>query len=160
SITCNAVVKSFGGESREDARLAHVLAKWSTRTFRTWRFATYSGTAQLSLLLGMRTLVAFYALILWWRGLATLGDVTFILTSYFIVHGYLRDVGQHVANLQRSVNEMEEMVRLRREPLGIEDHPQAKPLQVTAGAIVFDRITFQYGKHLTPLFEDFSVSIR
>jgi ATP-binding cassette subfamily B protein len=35
SVTCNAVVKSFGGESREDTRLARVLAKWSARTFRT-----------------------------------------------------------------------------------------------------------------------------
>jgi ATP-binding cassette, subfamily B, bacterial len=160
SVTCNAVVKSFGGESREDARLARVLAKWSARTFRTWTFATYGGSMQLTLLLIMRTLVAFYALILWWRGLATLGDVTFILTSYFLVHGYVRDVGQHVANLQRSVNEMEEMVRLKREPLGVEDHRDAGPLKVSAGAIVFDRITFQYGRHLTPLFGDFSVNIQ
>jgi ATP-binding cassette, subfamily B, bacterial len=160
SITCNAVVKSFGGESREDRRLARVLAKWSARTFRTWRFGTFSGTIQLALLLVMRTLVMFYALILWWRGVATLGDVTFILTSYFVVHGYLRDVGQHVANLQRSVNEMEEMVRLRREPLGVEDRRYAKALKVTAGAIVFDRITFQYGRYLTPLFNNFSVSIQ
>ncbi len=160
AVTCNAVVKSFGGESREDMRLGRVLAKWSARTFRTWTLATYSGTTQLTLLLGLRTLVAFYALVLWWRGLATLGDVTFILTSYFIVHGYLRDVGQHVANLQRSVNEMEEMVRLKHQPLGVEDRPHAQPLKVTAGAIVFDRITFQYGPHVTPLFSDFSVSIQ
>jgi ATP-binding cassette subfamily B protein len=111
-------------------------------------------------LLGLRTLVAFYALVLWWRGLATLGDVTFILTSYFIVHGYLRDIGQHVANLQRSVNEMEEMVRLKDQPLGVEDHPHAQPLKVTAGAIVLDRITFQYGRHPTPLFRDFSIGIQ
>jgi ATP-binding cassette subfamily B protein len=160
SITCNAVVKSFGGESREDARVARVLAKWSTRTFRTWIFATRSGTAQLTLLLGMRTLVALYALVLWQRDLATVGDVTFLLTSYFIVHGYLRDVGQHVANLQRSVSEMEEMVRLEREPLGVEDHPDAQPLIVTAGDIVFDRVTFQYGRHAMPLFHNFSIHIR
>jgi ATP-binding cassette, subfamily B, bacterial len=160
AVTCNAVVKSFGAESREDARLARVLRKWSTRTFRTWSFGTLSGTVQLSLLLGLRTLIALYALVLWWRGVATLGDVTFVLTSYFIVHGYLRDVGQHVANLQRSVNEMEEMVRLKREPLGVEDLPRARPLKVRAGAIVFDRVLFQYGRHLTPLFDDFSVHIR
>jgi ATP-binding cassette subfamily B protein len=160
SITCNAVVKAFGGECREDARLARVLGKWSARTFRTWSFATRSGTTQLTLLLVMRTVVAVYALVLWQRGLATIGDVTFILTSYFIVHGYLRDVGQHVANLQRSVNEMEEMVELNREPLGIEDSADAKPLTITAGAIRFDRVTFQYGRHLTPLFNDFSIHIR
>src|SRR6185312_6888034 len=149
-----------GAEEREEARLDHVLAKWRSRTFRCWVFATRSSGAQLALLLVLRTAITLYAVRLWWLGMATAGDVTFILTSYFIVHGYLRDVGQHVANLQRSVNEMEERVRLKHQPLGIEDHPHAQPLKVTAGAIVFDRITFQYGPHVTPLFNDFSVSIQ
>ena len=160
SITCNAVVKAFGAESREDARLKLVLDKWRARTYRTWVFGTRSGTVQLTLLLCLRTLIALYAIVLWRRGAATLGDVTFILTSYFIVHGYLRDVGQHVANLQRSVNEMEEMVELKREPLGIEDRPDAQALKVKQGAIVFDRVTFRYGRQLTPIFSDLSLNIR
>src|SRR6185312_10654619 len=160
SITCNAVVKAFGAESREDSRLNRVLGKWQARTYRTWIFGTCSGTAQLTVLLGLRTLIALYAIVLWRRGVASLGDVTFILTSYFIVHGYLRDVGQHVANLQRSVNEMEEMVDLEREPLGIEDRPDAEPLRIQRGDITFNRVTFQYSQHAEPLFRDFSLHIR
>jgi ATP-binding cassette subfamily B protein len=82
-----------------------------------------------------------------------------VLTTYFVVHGYLRDVGQHVANLQRSVNEMEELVRVSYEPLGVEDRPDAKPLKVTNGAIIFDHVSFQYGR-LAPVFRDCSVTIR
>jgi ATP-binding cassette subfamily B protein len=160
STTCNAVVKSFGAEAREDARLDRVLRKWRARTYRTWTFATRSSTLQLTLLLGLRTVVTLYVLLLWWRGAATLGDVTLVLTSYFVVHGYLRDVGQHVANLQRSVNEMEEMVRLKYEPLGVEDSPGARPLKVTRGAIVFDHVTFHYSRNPTPVFRDFSLVIR
>jgi ATP-binding cassette subfamily B protein len=159
SITCNAVVKSFGAETREEIRLGHVLTKWRARTFRTWTYATRSSTAQLAVLLCLRALVILYALALWWRGQATPGDVTFVLTSYFIVHGYLRDVGQHVANLQRSVNEMEEMVALQAEPLGITDHPEARPLRVSRGAIVFERVHFTYNRQQTPLFADFSLHI-
>jgi len=88
AITCNAVVKSFGAESREDSRLARVLDKWQRRTFRTWTFGTRSGTLQLIVLLVLRTAVTSYAAVLWWRGQASPGDVTFVLTSYFIVHGY------------------------------------------------------------------------
>ena len=117
SVTCNAVVKAFGAEAREEARLNGILAKWRTRTFRHWLFGTRSAAVQLTVLLALRTLVTFYAVWLWWRGRATPGDVTFVLTSYFIVHGYLRDIGQHVANLQRSINEMEDMVALQAEPL-------------------------------------------
>jgi ATP-binding cassette, subfamily B, bacterial len=159
AITCNAVVKSFGAEEREDTRLARVLDKWSRRTFRTWVHGTRSGSLQLMVLFVLRTAVTLYAVLLWWRGQATPGDVTFVLTSYFIVHGYLRDIGQHVANLQRSVNEMEEMVQLQSQPLGVADRANARPLRVDAGQIVFDRVTFQYGMHTTPLFEDFSLLI-
>jgi ATP-binding cassette subfamily B protein len=159
AITCNAVVKSFGAEAREDARLARVLNKWRLRTRRTWKFGTRSGSLQLVVLVVLRTLVTLYALLLWWRGSASAGDVTFVLTSYFIVHGYLRDIGQHVANLQRSVNEMEEMVDLQSQPLGVANRPGAKALQVAGGEIVFDRVTFRYGSHTTPLFENFSLRI-
>ena len=159
SITCNAVVKSFGAEGREEERLNRVLAKWKTRTLRHWTFGTRSSIAQLAVLFTLRILVIFYAVVLWWRGLATAGDVTFILTSYFIVHGYLRDIGQHVANLQRSVNEMEEMVSLQSEPLGVADRPDAQPLRVRQGLIIFERVSFGYNRQLAPLFADFSLRI-
>jgi len=159
AITCNAAVKSFGGESREDVRLARVLDKWRRRTFRTWIFGTRSGSLQLTVLLVLRTVVTLYAALLWWHGDATPGDVTFVLTSYFIVHGYLRDIGQHVANLQRGVNEMEEMVQLHAQPLGVDNRAGARPIRVRSGEIVFDRVTFRYGMHTTPLFHDFSLRI-
>jgi ATP-binding cassette subfamily B protein len=97
---------------------------------------------------------------LWWTGRASAGDVTFVLTSYFIIHGYLRDVGQHVANLQRSVNEMEEMVAMHTHPLGVADRKGAKPLRIGKGEVQFDRVTFRYGAQVDPLFRDFSLRIR
>jgi ATP-binding cassette subfamily B protein len=160
AVTCNTVVKSFGAEAREDFRLARVLDKWNHRTARTWINATRSGSMQSTMLLVLRTLIASYALLLWWRGRATPGDVTFVLTSYFIVHGYLRDIGQHVRNLQRSVNEMEEMVQFQSQPLGVADHPGAHPIRIDEGEIVFDRVTFRYGTHTAPLFDDFSLRIK
>jgi ATP-binding cassette subfamily B protein len=159
AITCNTAVKSFGAEGREDSRLAKVLGKWGRRTRRTWLFATFSGGAQMISLLALRTLVVSSAVWLWWRGKATPGDVTFVLTSYFIVHGYLRDTGQHIANLQRGVNEMEDMVAFEALPLGVADRVGAKPIRVTAGEIVFDRVTFRYGMQTEPLFRDFSIRI-
>lgn len=160
AITCNTVVKAFGAENREDFRLSRVLDKWNRRTHRTWMSVTNSGTLQLIVLLALRILIVSYAAWLWWRGHATAGDVTFVLTSYFIIHGYLRDVGQHVANLQRSVNEMEEMVDFHYQPLGIADHANAYPIRVCRGEIVFNRVTFCYDAHVEPLFRNFSLLIQ
>jgi ATP-binding cassette subfamily B protein len=69
-------------------------------------------------------------------------------------------VGQHIRNLQRSVNDMEELVNLYAQKLGIEDRRNAGPISIGDGGIVFDRVTFQYGAHPTPLYRDFSVTIR
>ena len=160
AVTCNAVVKSFGAEAREDARLGRVFHKWSRRTYRHWRNGTWSGTTQLMVLLALRGSVTLYAIWLWWMGRATPGGVTFVLTSYFIVHGYLRDVGQHVANLQRSVNEMEELVEMHMMPLGVADHVQAEPIRIAKGEVAFDRVTFCYGGHTQPLFRDFTLRIK
>ena len=160
AITCNMVVKSFGAEKREDYRLAKILDKWNHRTRRTWRRAVRNGSLQQMLLQMLRTVVLLYAVWLWWKGMATAGDITFVLTSYFIVHGYLRDIGQHVRNMQRSANEMEEMVQFHLQPLGVTDHAHAKPIRVRAGEIVYDRVTFRYAAQVESLFDDFSLRIR
>src|ERR1700693_4629038 len=41
ALTCNAVVKSFGAEAREDARLEGVVRGWRRRVRRTWLRYTY-----------------------------------------------------------------------------------------------------------------------
>src|SRR4051812_24700778 len=151
ALTCNAVVKSFGAEAREDSRLGAVIARWRTRVRRTWLRYNYTSTAQLAVLLCFRGSVIGGAILLWIAGRASPGDVTYVLTSYYIIHAYLRDVGMHINNLQRSVNDMEELVAIHGEPIGIADAPDARPIDIQGGRIVFDQVTFHYGGARAPL---------
>ncbi|MEJ0036106.1 MAG: ABC transporter ATP-binding protein [Gammaproteobacteria bacterium] len=159
SLGSNAVVKSFGAEVREDLRLGAVIDKWGRRTRRTWMRHTWSGTVQYVLLWLVRTAVTATSLWLWWRGRATPGEITYVLTTYFVVHGYLRDIGQHVHQLQRAVNEMEELVNLFDEPLGVADAPDARTLRIRAGEVRFEHVTFQYAGQGAPLYRDLNVRI-
>lgn len=159
AISCNAVVKAFGAEGREDARLARVVTKWRSRTRRTWLIGTLNGFIQGANLLVMRGVVIGFALYLWSEGKATAGDITFVLTAFFMLQGYLRDVGMHIRNLQRSVNDMEELVQIEAEPYGIADRPSASAIKIGNGEITFDNVTFHYGSHDTALYRDFSVKI-
>src|SRR6516164_8395035 len=160
ALTCNAVVKSFGAETREDERLAHVVSRWRTRVRRTWLRYTNTSTAQLTALLCLRASVIGGSLLLWMAGRASPGDVTYVLTSYYIIHAYLRDVGLHINNLQRSVNDMEELVDIYDEPFGIADAVDARPIEIRGGHIVFEDVTFHYGGYPTPLYDGLSVDIR
>ena len=82
-----------------------------------------------STLLVLRAAIIGFALLLWSGGQASAGDITFVLTSFFVLQGYLRDVGMHIRNLQRSVNDMEELVDIQAQPLGVADRAgrQADP---------------------------------
>jgi ATP-binding cassette subfamily B protein len=160
ALTCNAVVKSFGAESREDARLARVISRWRARVRRTWLRYNTTALAQLSVLLCLRAAVIGGALLLWLAGRASPGEVTYVLTSYYIIHAYLRDLGFHLNNLQRSVNDMEELVAIHDVAIGIADARDAVPIHIRGGAIVFEDVTFHYGGHRTPLYEGLSVDIR
>jgi ATP-binding cassette subfamily B protein len=160
AIGCNSVVKAFGAESREDRALARVLDRWSGRTRRFWRRGTNNGTAQMTTLLALRSAVVALVILFWWRGRATPGDVTYVLTTYFVVHGYLRDVGQQIATLQRAVNEMEEMVTMQSEPLGVADAADARPIAISRGEVAFEHVGFRYGGHVTPLYRDLSLRLR
>jgi ATP-binding cassette, subfamily B, bacterial len=159
ALTCNAVVKSFGAESREDARLARVIGRWRVRVRRSWLRYNYTSTAQLTVLLGLRASVVGGALLLWIGGHATAGDVTYVLTSYYIIHAYLRDVGMHINNLQRSVNDMDELVAIHDIAFGVADSADARPIDIVGGRIRFEDVTFHYGGHRTPLYKGLSVEI-
>ncbi|MFC0010657.1 ABC transporter ATP-binding protein [Devosia nitrariae] len=160
AVSCNPVVKAFGAETREEERLTHVVDKWSHRTRRTWRRGTFNGGVQGAMMVVMQTGILGVVLYLWQNDLASAGDMAFVLTMFFVLGGHLNDVGMHIRNLQRSINDMEELVGLYDQPLGIEDKPGAEPIRIGKGAIAFDRVTFRYGAHPTPLYKDFSVEIR
>jgi ATP-binding cassette subfamily B protein len=160
ALTCNAVVKSFGAEVREDTRLMRVISRWRRRVNRTWLRYISTNAVQLSVLLCLRGSVIGGSLLLWLAGKASPGDVTYVLTSYYIIHAYLRDVGMHVNNLQRSVNDMEELVEMHGQPIGIADAADAKPIAIEGGRIQFEAVTFHYGGHREPLYDGLSIDIR
>jgi ATP-binding cassette subfamily B protein len=160
ALTCNAVVKSFGAETREDARLNRVINRWRRRVNRTWLRYNAANAAQLVVLLCLRGSVIGGSVLLWIAGKASPGDVTYVLTSYYVIHAYLRDVGMHINNLQRSVNDMEELVEIHGQPIGIADAPEAKPIRIEGGRIQFEGVTFLYGGHRAPLYDRLTVDIR
>jgi ATP-binding cassette subfamily B protein len=159
AVSCNPVVKSFGAEPREDLRLLGVLDKWKKRTFRTWMRHTKSSSGQILSLIILRTAVIGLALYLWWTGQASPGDVAYVMTAYVVIQGYLRDVGMHIRDLQKAVNDMEELVDIHEQPLGIEDRMGAQPIVIRHGRITFEDVVFHYRGHHQPLYDGLSVTI-
>src|ERR1700742_1025723 len=66
----------------------------------------------------------------------------------------------HINNLQRSVNDMDELVAIHDVAIGVADAAGAVPISVHGGRIVFEDVTFHYGGHIAPLYDGLSVDIR
>jgi ATP-binding cassette subfamily B protein len=159
AVTCNATVRAFGAEAREEARLDLLLRKWRQRTRRTWLRGVGSFSLQSLALVALQGLITFTITWLWWRGQANAGDVAVVLTAYFVLHGYLRNMSQNVRELQRGLADMQELVGLSHQAPDVRDRPGAPALRVTAGCIEVRDLRFRYGAHGRTLFEGLSVTI-
>ena len=160
AITSNAVVRAHAGEAREDDRLGRVLSKWAHRTRRTWRRGTWSGLAQDLSLWSLRAAVLGGALLVFVRGLAGAGEIAYVVSALGVLDGYLRQIGNHVRQLQKSVNDAEELVDLMAERAERDVvRPPAMTLPPRAAALAFEHVHYGYVGAPSPLFTDLHVTI-
>ncbi len=159
SIGANAVVKSFGAETREEARFRGVMQRWQSAAQRTWSRYITMGLVQsvVALLLsgGVIGLVTW----LWSRGQASAGDVAFAVSAFLLMAGYLRRFGEEVQQIQRGLDELEDLARFDDATPGVADAPDATPFRPVAGSIAFHAVTFGYDNQPEPLYRDFSLTI-
>jgi ATP-binding cassette, subfamily B, bacterial len=160
AITCNSVVKTTSSEAREDSRLSTVLDGWERTGLRSWYASINTAVAQNAMLLVMQALLVGGAVWLWSRGDASPGDVAYVLTSFLLVGRWLRDIGMQLRNIQNAANDMERLIEYQHVKPRITDHAHARELEVSGGAIRFERVRFHYAGHETPLFGELEVEIR
>jgi ATP-binding cassette subfamily B protein len=158
-ITGNPTVKSFGAERREDAIFSAVAEDWRVYSRKAWTTGNLTDMAR-----GLCRSVMFVGMLgatvwLWKEGRATAGDITLTITSFGMVAGYIRDIGQHIADLQRSTNEMEDIVAFWLRQDDLHDSDETTTLKKGKGEVVFDNVTFSYGNARAPLYNDFSLRI-
>jgi ATP-binding cassette subfamily B protein len=159
SITSNPTVKSFGAEAREAARIARVTADWRQATMRTWNRYTDVWLVQ-NLLLGILQ-AGLTGLVVrrWTQGEASAGDVAFVITSFLVMSGYLRDIGENIRMAQRGLADVEDVARFARTEPQVADRPDAPDFHGQSGEIVFESVTFRYKGAGAPIYEDFSLHI-
>lgn len=137
-------VKYFGNEAHEARRFDSALAAYED--------ASVKSTTTLSLLnVGQGAVIAaglIAVMILAGYGVAagtmTVGD--FVLVNTYLIQLYmpLNLLGFVYREIKRSLTDLEQMFRLLDETAEIADAPDAPPLAVGGGEIVFDDVHFAY----------------
>ena len=159
SVTGNPTVKSLAAEEREDSLFAQVSASWARRSIVAWDRGAWTGLAQAIMLIGLQAVMLTTGIFLWSQGVATPGDIASLIATQVLITGYLRDIAQHVRQIQRTINDMDDVLDFRDAEIDVADKPGAKALVVERGAIAFDDITFRYKGASSPVYQGFSLEI-
>ena len=159
SITCNLVVKAFGAEAREDRLLRDVSLDWRRRARASWLRSMDPVAVQSVLIIAMLGGLLAIALSRAADGATALGDLVYVITAYFIVNGYLRELGWEIRSLQRAVNELDDLVTISKTAPQVANRLGAPDFQPGAGKICFRDVRFAYANQPQAIFDDFSVEI-
>jgi ATP-binding cassette, subfamily B, bacterial len=159
SVSANTTVKAFGAEAREAARFAGKVEHWRSNTRVLWDRYTDAWFIQNMLLWGMQIGLLVLVVNEWRAGNATPGDAAFALTAFFLISGYLRNLGESVQNIQKAVADIEDVVAYSLQAEEVADPVPPVAFVPVSGAVRFDRVSFAYRGQDNSLYQDFSLDI-
>src|SRR3546814_872979 len=132
---------------------------WRTTTIRTWNRFTDLWLFHNLILVVLQAGLTGLLVRQWTRGRASTGDIAFVITSFMLMTGYLRNIGDNIRMAQRGLDDSEDVARYATMAPQVLDAPAAKPFRSELGEIVFDRVTFRYTSAETPLYDRFTLRI-
>ncbi len=163
SISSNAVVKSFGAESREADRFSVKTAEWRDAAIATWNAFNLANIGQNAILLTLQAGLTGLLVWSWARGRATPGDVAFAITSFMLMSGYMRNFAETTRTLQKGLDDTLDIAVYMQTPPQVADGPKAQPLALSSrgprGDIRFEDVSFRYARASDPLYQHFSLHI-
>jgi ATP-binding cassette subfamily B protein len=160
AISSNPTVKGFGAEAREEARIGIVTRDWRKATLTTWNRYMTVWLWQNLLLAALQAGLTALVVSSWLQGKAKAGDVALVITTFLMMSGYLRNMGDNIRMLQRGLADVEDVARYARMPPDVLDLPGAGAFTGQAGEVRFDNVTFRYKSADRPIYRDFSLTIR
>ena len=160
AITCNSVVKSFGAEEREDGRFHDTSQGWRFKSRRAWLRSMDAGLVQSVMLLGLLGGLLGLVLVRSEASAARVEGAVYVIATYLVVHGYLRNIGWQVRNAQRAINELDDLVAISKTPPQVRNAPGAPAFVPGPGAIEFHGVHFGYRNQPRPIFQGLDVCVK
>ena len=159
AIANNAVVKAFGAEDREDHRFLAVSETWRNTSHTAWGRSMDAGLVQSIMLVILLAGLLLLVLTRSSAGPAQVQGAVYVITTYLVVNGYLRNVGGQVRRSQRAINELDDLVKFVNMVPQVEDRPKAQAFRPGRGIVEFKDVWFGYRNQAKPIFRGLSVHI-
>jgi ATP-binding cassette subfamily B multidrug efflux pump len=104
--------------------------------------------------------VGTLAVVLWQAGRVDIGTVAMVLPLTIQIISMSGWVAAEIQGIFENVGVVQESMGSIARPLAMQDAPGAGPLAVSGGEIVFDHVTFGYGRADLPVIRDLSLTVR
>ncbi|CCG08533.1 ABC transporter ATP-binding protein [Pararhodospirillum photometricum] len=153
------VVRLFGGQAFEEARVGATLDLIHRHMMRTERLA-----ASLSMGLEILSGVVFAGVVVYGglrvsEGSLLPGTFFAFVTSVFLLYQPMKRLGKINVVTQEGISALERTYAILDARPTLQDPPNAPDLRVTGGEIVFDRVRLTYPGEDHPALEDLSVRL-
>jgi ATP-binding cassette, subfamily B, heavy metal transporter len=151
-------VKYFGNEEHEASRFDRSLERYEKAAVKTWiSLAVLNAGQAIAFTIGLAVIMIMVVMDVT-RGQATIGD--FVMVNALMIQLYmpLNFLGSVYRDIKQGLIDIEHMFRLLNVDAEIKDAPDARPLAVGKGEIVFDRVGFAYDRR-RPIIKDLSLIV-
>jgi len=159
AVLNHSTITTSGALPFENSRFKETIARWYRATRRSWDADAWIYAVQGLFAVGIEIVLLVGAVMLWQRGLVSIGD--FVLIQVYIIGLMERlwGVGQNMRQLYSSFADATEMLDILELPHEIQDTKDAKTLSVPNGGILFDQVRFAYQDGHVVL-NDFALAVR
>ncbi|OHA21320.1 MAG: hypothetical protein A2849_03225 [Candidatus Taylorbacteria bacterium RIFCSPHIGHO2_01_FULL_51_15] len=154
----STTIKLFSGYRHEISLFRKVNEALRRARFVSWNLHELAGAIQAPIIVITELSMLGFAILLWQRGILTVGD-------FFLIQMYINTIYERIADFERVLRKLfesfadaGEMVEILDMPYEVRDVPGARHLIVGSGGITFNNITFAFNE-AHPVLEQFSLSI-
>ncbi|KAF2402640.1 P-loop containing nucleoside triphosphate hydrolase protein [Trichodelitschia bisporula] len=139
-------VKHFNNEAYEVARYDSALQQYEKASIKVATSLAYLNSGQNIIFSSALTAMMYLACSGVASGNLTVGDLVMVNQLVFQLSVPLNFLGSVYRELRQSLLDMETLFNLQKVNVTIKDSPEAKPLALTGGQIVFENVRFGYRK--------------
>ncbi len=164
SYTNISTVKLFAHAEREDSYAREGMSWMLESVNRSMRMSTFM-TSTLSLLSGILIfMMSGISIWLWHTGAITTGAIAFSIGLTLRLKAMSQWIIWEVAGLFEDIGVIQDSIETVARDRLVTDIPDARPLVVSKGEIVFDKVRFNYGKEQVEgrpdIVDGFSLTVR
>jgi ABC-type transport system involved in Fe-S cluster assembly fused permease/ATPase subunit len=151
-------VKYFGAETREADRYDGAMAGYERAALKTSYSLAFLNVGQSILITGGLVIVMVMAATGVQSGALTVGDFVMVNAYMIQITMPLNFLGTVYREIRQALIDMGDMFDLLEQPAEVRDKPEAKPLRVDGGEVVFDEVMFGYD-HERPILKGVSLRV-